>query len=167
MSEQVFIKSSFQSRIIGWLLFPFFIVVGLVIIFQKSNNSFLYEFIGIVVFLFGLISFILFIVSLITHKSGVIITPEGIKDNSALIRPKFVRWSDLEKAKYNGTLTHMIFFYPKNTAAFLAEQNPIARFAFNANIRMFGAPFAIAKQNIAISMEKLAEEVRKHIQVEM
>ena len=139
----------------------------LIVASQGSAGAFRYKLIGISAFLFGLIVFTLFIISLITHKSGVIITSEGIKDNSALIHPKFVKWSELEKAKYNGVLTKMMFFYPKNTDIFLAQQNLFCKFAFRANVRMFGAPFAIAQQNISVPLEKLAEEVKKYIQVEM
>ncbi|MES2314739.1 MAG: STM3941 family protein [Patescibacteria group bacterium] len=166
MNNKVFIKSSVKSRLVGFFGSIFFIIIGVIFV-QTLNNSFGYKVIGIAAFLFGLISLILFIVSLVTHKSGVIITSEGIKDNSALICPRFVRWSDLEKVKYNGLLTKMMFFYPKDMSAFLAEQNLFFRFTFKANVRMFGAPFAIAQQNIAVPLEQLIEEVRKYTQVEM
>ena len=54
---------------------------------------------------------------------------------------------------------------PKSYNEYLAKSGPIKASLYKMNLNLIKAPFAIAEQNLSVSLERVVAEINKHFTV--
>lgn len=122
---------------------------------NRSENIIL--FIGII----GAITFSFFgffiLKKIFDTKKGLIITKDGIIDNSSAISIGIVYWNDMKKIEvHNVASTKFLILILVDPHKYIElAKNKFSKQAMKANYKLYGLPIAISSNSLKISFSKL------------
>lgn len=120
------------------------------------NNTFMVYGIGVItIVFFGLCGFI-GLMKLFDSSPGLIISTEGIVDNSSGVSAGLISWSEVVGiGEYEIQNQKFISIQIKDPERYAVNGNAIKRMAHRANIKMCGTPINISANSLKISYEEL------------
>jgi hypothetical protein len=162
-------KKKLFLLLIGSILFT--ILTFIYIVYPKELTSNVYRshfmifLIGIIGFaFFGLASIYLF-KKLFDTKPGLIISKEGIFDNSNATPIGLIEWKDIVSSKTIKVYKQrMVLIKVKNPNKYISRQTSKRRKnVFNANNNYFGTPIVISANGLKIEFDKLENLINDQI----
>lgn len=108
------------------------------------------------VLFFGLLAFVL-LIKIFNTKAGLILSDEGITDNTSAVAAGFISWKEIRKIKLsNSGSNSFLVVLVKNPEKFIErERNFIKRFAMRMNYKMTGTPIHILANFLDIDLYTL------------
>ncbi|MCK6648523.1 MAG: hypothetical protein L6Q66_02600 [Bacteroidia bacterium] len=92
------------------------------------------------------------------QKPALLLTPEGIVNNSNIITFDLVKWKDIEKFEsYSVKRTKMILIYVTNPDDYITRSKGIAKFFMNLNYRFHKTPLSITPNVLNCAFDDLLE----------
>lgn len=165
-SERIIIKLSRKKMVLALLGSFLFVILGIwmVVKHQEIDPSFLkfplaILIVGILsILFFGFIAIII-IKKLSSQSDGLIISPEGITDNSSGISAGFIPWTEITaitETSYAGQASVVIVI--KNPEEFIASQkSSFKRKVMSANYKSFGAAVSISANSLKTTHKNLKQ----------
>jgi hypothetical protein len=108
------------------------------------------------VLFFGLLAFVL-LIKIFNTKAGLILSDEGITDNTSAVAAGFISWKEIRKINVSnsGSNSYLVVLV-KNPEKFIKrERNFIKRFAMRMNYKMTGTPIHILANFLDIDLYTL------------
>ncbi|WP_277017047.1 STM3941 family protein [Flavobacterium lindanitolerans] len=163
-SETIIIKLSRKKMILALLGSFLFVIMGIwMVVSHKEMNSIFLKFplavliLGILSILFFGFLAILIIKKLSSQTDGLIISSEGITDNSSAISAGFIPWTEITaitETSYAGQAFVIIVI--KNPEEFIAAQkSSFKRKAMTANHKSFGGAVSISANSLQTTHKNL------------
>lgn len=154
-------KNKIYLSLFGCIIF---VALGIWLLIRPiSNDHFLFgnpvfvKIIGVVsILFFGYIGFFLSR-KVSDKKPGLIISTEGITDNSSAVAAGFIPWTDITGIKTTAVMNQkFILFIVKNPETYINKQTGIIkRKAIQMNYSTYGSPICISSNALAINFEEL------------
>lgn len=151
------------------------VFVGLGILFVTNPEKYMSPFMrnSKVIFISGLVSILFFgVCTLFIFKklwdksSGLIITDQGILNNSSGVLAGLIYWADIEDIsvlKINGQ--KLIMLRVKNPQFYIEKQKSgFKRKMMALNYKMYGAPISITPNGLKISFDKLLSTLTERLE---
>ena len=116
------------------------------------------------IFIAGLASVIFFGLVAVTifrkfsdKKPGLIISKQGITDNSSGVSAGLIPWTDIEEIKVSQVMSQkFLMFIVKNPQDYLDKvTNPLKRNAMNMNYKTYGSPNSISANALQTNFDDL------------
>lgn len=168
--KQIVIKLSKQKLTLMFIGSLIFVGLGLLFIIYptKFKSSIFYSY--SIIFIVGLLS-ILFFGSVVffifkklnDKKPGLIITENGIIDNSSGVAAGQIFWNDVSAIKIVEIFNQkFLMFIVDNPDQYINRQtNPIKRKAMEVNFKHFGSPISISSNGLICNFQELKNIVEK------
>ncbi len=108
------------------------------------------------VIFFGLVA-ITVISKLLDKKPGLIISRQGIIDNSSGVSAGLVLWTDIEKIQVSQVMNQkFLMFIVRNPQEYLDKvTNPLKRKTMEINYRSYGSPISISANSLQTNFDNL------------
>ncbi|WP_295675105.1 STM3941 family protein [uncultured Empedobacter sp.] len=169
MIECVEIKLSRKKGILALLGAIVFIVLCCLFIIEPKrfinpifrNEQFIF-FVGIVgVILFGVFAFFIFR-KLFDNKFGLIISEEGIFDNSSATSVGLIQWKDIVSYKVTQVVsTKFIMIEVNNSQEYIDKcKSLFIKKSLEANNKLYGTPILIASNSLMLDFKDLEEVIK-------
>ena len=96
------------------------------------------------VLFFGLMAIVL-LAKLLKNKAGIIISDDGLTDNTSGVSAGFIPWKDIRKINFSrsGKMVFFVVMVKKPEKYIEREKNILKRFAMRMNNKMSGSPIHI------------------------
>ncbi len=122
-------------------------------IIRSEKIIFLIGIIGII--FFGIASIFLFI-KLFDSKPGLIISKEGIIDNTNSSSTGLIRWIDIINIKQEKVMsTRFLLIEVKNPEEYIEKSNKLKSFSLKQNMNTYGTPLTLTSVGLQSSFEDL------------
>ncbi len=130
---------------------------------RRISNPIFIKIIAIIGFLFFGVILMSILKKMISNQSGLIISNEGIWDNSSGVSVGMIKWEDIvgiRKVKASGV--NFILIDVKNAESYLNNtKGIIKRQAMKANMRKYSTPISLSAAGLKFSFNKLEELILK------
>jgi hypothetical protein len=105
---------------------------------------------------FGLVAATIFR-KLSDKKAGLIISRQGIIDNSSGVSAGLILWTDIEEIKVSQVMSQkLLMFIVKNPQDYLNKvKNPLKRKGMEMNYRSYGSPISISANSLQTKFDDL------------
>jgi hypothetical protein len=115
-------------------------------------------------FIFFSITAVYAIIKLFDRKPGLIITKEGIIDNSSAVAAGLVRWDNVKDIKYTNIMGTRIIALPlHNPELVLTRQKGIKKFLMKLNKDGFDSPVQISSNTLRCNFDELYDIIEKQL----
>jgi hypothetical protein len=157
-------KKRMLPILLGALVFVLLGIGMISLVFKARNQIALQAFLCIVglaaVLFFGLIAIVL-LPKMISSKPGMILSDEGLIDNTSGVSVDFIPWHDIRKINfsYSGTHTFVVVMVKKPGKYIERESNIIIRLAMQLNYKISGSPIHILASFLDINLNTLNEMI--------
>jgi hypothetical protein len=113
--------------------------------------------IGLVSLLFFGLILVVLLTKLVRNEAGLIITDDGLTDNTSGVSAGFIPWNDMRKINfsYTGNLVFLIVMVKKPEKYIERERNIIKRMAMRINYKISGSPIHILVSYLDIDLRTL------------
>ena len=176
LSEQPIViqlsKTKLTLLLLGSLIF---VVIGILFVtnpdeytsFRMRNSSiiFIAGFAGII--FFGL-SFLFISKKLTDNSPGLIISSEGILDNSSVISPTQIKWLEIEDISVKEIYgqKYILLNIKKSTYFISKQKGSFKRWLMTKNYKTYGSPINITSNGLKISHIKLLSILKEKLNEE-
>lgn len=169
MDETIVVKQSRKGAFLyicgalGMVLLSLFILFG--DLTENSLKRTLFKVIGVLGFLFFSYCSIFLIKKTLSGKALLMVTADGITDNSSAVAFGFIPWSDIERI-YLGSMMDNVFIEVqlKNEEDYIGKLRGIKKQAVLANRRMGHQAVCITLNSSGVSPQDLIGELqRRHL----
>lgn len=167
------IELSKKKLILALIASIIFVTVGIIFVINPTKfTSFLFRS-PTLIFLAGLASIIFFgglwlylIKKMFDKKAGLIVSDEGITDNSSAISVGFVSWEDITEITVQEVMSNKFIILITNQPEkyINKEKNRLKRHSLNYNYNNFGSPIAITSNSLQISFKNLENLLREEFE---
>jgi hypothetical protein len=157
-------KKKIVPHILGALVFVLLATVMLADAFQLKNQPVTQAFVFLIglagILFFGLISIVLS-AKLLKNKVGMIISDEGLIDNSSGLPAGFIPWKDIRKINFTATGYHrfLVIIVKKPGKYIERESNFLKRAAMWLNYKIAGSPIHILASFLEVDFYTLNEMI--------
>lgn len=163
-------KTKLILALIGSILF---VIVGFIFVVNPTKfTSFLFRNptlillsgIASIVFFGGLLVYLS--KKLFDKKPGLIISNEGITDNSSATSVGFVEWNDIQGIEVQEVMSNKFIMLKTNKPDKYINNatSKLKRHSLKYNYENFGSPIAITSNSLKISFKNLEELIRKEFE---
>ena len=163
-NEEIVIETS-KTKVLGLIgLSVLFVFLGVWMVFYAPkvnveflNNEILRTSTGILsIVIFG-ITGILFSKKLIGNKYGIMISNEGVYDNSTSVNSGLIKWSNIERIEQRKVLhQRFIQIIVDNPEHFIEKHtNILTRKSVESTFKKYGSPIQISTNALKIGFEEL------------
>lgn len=139
---------------VGSLLF---VVLGIYLAFYSINNSDLFlKIVGLSSMAFFSLTFVASLIKIFDFKPGLIISKEGIYENSSFISLGFINWKDvLEVSKNEINHQKFVIIYLKDSEKYLQKAKGFKKIIAKINYRTYNSPVFISAYGLKTSFKDL------------
>jgi hypothetical protein len=127
------------------------------------KGTFFIQIVGIAAVLFFGFALILLIKAFFTGgKFNLIITENGIIDNSTYSSVGMIKWEDIILIKSTKVkTTKFLLIYVKNSEKYINSKQRIKKMMLKGNFNLFGTPITITSNSLNCNFSKLEEVITK------
>lgn len=166
LTKEELIEIPLSKNKIVWTFFGSLIFVGIgiwILIIPPSNKLGLFSNLTVIfvaglasVLFFGLIALTVFR-KFLDKKPGLIISAQGIIDNSSGLSSGLVPWADIQEIEIAKVMNQkFLMFIVSNPQHYLnKETNPLKRNAMKMNYKSYGSPISISSNALKTSFDDL------------
>ncbi|RPD98247.1 hypothetical protein EGM88_06690 [Aureibaculum marinum] len=162
--EQIEIPLSKNKLILTLLGSITFVAIGIWFLVNSSktnspilsNETFIFIIGLIAILFFGFIA-ITVIRKLLDKKPGLIISKQGITDNSSGVSAGLIPWTDIQEIRALKIMNQkFLMFIVKNPQDYVDKvTNPIKRNAIKMNLKSYGSPISISANSLKTNFDNL------------
>lgn len=122
--------------------------------FGNSNFIFIVGILSVI--FFGIIA-ITIIRKFLDKKAGLIISKDGLTDNSSGVSAGFIPWSDIQEITVTQVMNQKFLMIIVNNPQYYLDKvtNPIKRSAMKMNYKTYGSPISISSNALQTDFEEL------------
>jgi hypothetical protein len=131
---------------------------------QRSlSNPTLFRIIGGASTLFGVLGVAFSFRKLFDRRPGLVLSAEGITDNSSGVAAGLIPWSDITGFDvYQMQKQKFLVILVEDAEKYILRGNPLQRTLHRANLRMVGSPVSISSNTLKINFEELCALVESY-----
>jgi len=104
---------------------------------------------------FGMIA-VYGLLKIFDRKPGLLISQEGIFNNSDAISGFIIRWSDITELSITKSKnTRFLLIFVSNPDEYIEKMNPFKKYWMRASNKMYGTPLSISSSSLQCNLEEL------------
>lgn len=130
---------------------------------RRLSNPTLFRGVAMVALAGGVLCIFFAIRKMRDQRPGLVLSAEGIHDNSSGVAAGLIPWSDITGfTVFEMHRTKMLIVLVKDTEKYLQRGNAVQRALHRANTGMVGSPIAISANTLKIGFAELCAEVEAY-----